>query len=367
MKKINLFLCISAIVATTFLSCSEDNSSETESEIETENIIDSINTSEETIIPVTTLNSGISIENASKETGTPPVPNSDLNFDLNTNLTEAFQSTGLKIEFSSTDAITGAYILFKDLDGNTSDDYFDVPSSAFETSYSNKKTTSRERVISSSKIAPTLESVEIVEEVKNEIEINFDATIPAGQFCYDICLYDASNNVSQIQTVCVTVEAWGGNSTIVGEWVINREQSGQINDDIAKIICNNFDTITANYSKVIKDEYTLVLNEDGTYSEVYDQEEKDLDYNASQESCTAIYNTELERDYEQYSGNWAYNKEDETLTTVDFKYEDFINPEYNEEYQNGSIYFEGVTAKIVSGQLVLSGIDGNETNYYDRK
>ena len=355
-----------SIVATTFLSCSKDDSSNPETETETESIADSQNATEETIIPVTTLNSGISIENASKETGTPPSPNSDLNFDLNTNLTEAFQSTGLKIKFSSTDAITGAYILFKDLEGNASGDYFDVPSSAFETSYSNKKTTSRERVISSSKIAPTLESVEIVEEVKNEIEIDFNATIPAGQFCYDICLYDASNNVSQIQTVCVTVEAWGGNSAITGEWVLNRELSDDI-DDLTSISCNNGNSITADYSEIINDDYSLTINENGTYSEIFDQEEKELDYNASQESCTAVYDAEYERDYEQYSGNWAYNEEDETLTLIDFKYENFINPMYNEEFEDGSIYFEGVTAKIISGQLVLSGIDGDLTYYYDKK
>ena len=359
MRKTNSLLLI-AIVAITFLvsSCSKDEGTNSSGQ-GNEQLANEQNATEETKIPTSTLETGIEIEGATKETGTPPSPNSDLNFELNTDLTEAFQGSGLRIEFSSTESISGAYIQFKDLDGNVASNYFDVSSSFF---YRDNGRLER-------KAEPTkksLSNARVAQDFNDQIEVDFGSNVPAGQFCYDICLYDASNNVSQIQTVCVTVEAWGGNASIVGEWIIDITE---LNDYYkGTISCTNGQTIEVDYWQNTKDESTFALNDDGTYFEIYDVEGRELDYFATQSACSATYG-DVEQDNGKYSGNWAYNEEDQTLTVIDFKYEDLLDASNNEEYEDGSLSFEGVKAEVISDQLVLSKTDDGDTSklYFNRK
>ncbi|MEM6830969.1 MAG: hypothetical protein AAF551_10685 [Bacteroidota bacterium] len=318
------------------------------------------NATEETKIPTSTLETGIKIAGATENTGTPPAPNSDLDFELNADLTEAFQGSGLNIEFSSDEAIAGAYILFKDVDGNATSSYLDVPSSVFNNGRSSKQSISKRSAFSTART---------LEDFDNIIEVGFGSDVPAGQFCYDICVYDASNNISQISTVCVTVEAWGGNASIVGEWVFDRGEPADEFDSKTTINCENGQTIEVEFEQVIKNEWTFALNEDGTYFEIYDEEGKPLDIPATEESCTASYQEEPERDNSKYSGNWAYNEENQTLTVVDFKFEDFLDATRNETDEVGELYFVGVKAEVISGQLVLTDTNDRETStyYFNRK
>ena len=360
MRKTNSLLLI-AIVAITCLvsSCNKDDDNNPSNQ-GNEQLANEQNATEEAKIPTSTLETGIEIEGASKETGTPPSPNSNLNFDLNTDLTEAFQGSGLRIEFSSTESIAGAYIQFKDVDGNAASNYFNVSSSSFF-NIDNGRLAGKVEPVKRS-----LSNARVAQEFNDQIEVDFGSNVPAGQFCYDICLYDASNNVSQIQTVCITVEAWGGNASIVGEWIFDK---GEPATDVKETInCSNGQTIEVDYAQYTKDEWTFVLNEDGTYFEIYDVEGRELDYSATESNCSATYG-DVERGNEKYSGNWAYNEEDQTLTVIDFKYENFLNASENEDYEDGDLYFEGAKAEIISGQLILTETDDGETYkaYFNRK
>lgn len=343
MKKINSLLVIAFIAILSLTSCKSDDDGSSISEGEV--IANTQNETEDSSIAVTSLENGVSIENASKLSGTPPASNSELDFNLNSDAIEAFQETGLKIQFSSDESIAGAYILFKDLEGNTIDNYFDVPATAFNSVYNKGAKSSKKGVLKN------IKESEKMEDFNDEIQIDFSAVVPAGKFCYDICLYDTENNVSQIQTVCVTVEAWGGNASIVGEWLLDRIEG---DDDLETFDCDNGDSITAVYSKEIKNDITLVLNQDGTYYLATDREEYDIDYEATTSTCTAVYEDEIDLDNDKYSGNWAFNEEIETLTTVDFKYEDFLFPEYNEEIEDGELGIEGAKTEVISDQLVLT-------------
>ena len=360
MKKINSLLLI-AIVAITYLvsSCSNDEDNNPSNQ-GNEQLANEQNTTEETKIPTSTLETGIEIEGATKETGTLPSSNSNLNFDLNTDLTEAFQGSGLRIEFSSTESIAGAYIQFKDVDGNAASNYFDVSSSSFNRDNGRlaRKAKPLKRSLSNARVA---------QNFNDQIEVDFGSNVPAGQFCYDICLYDASNNVSQIQTVCVAVEAWGGNASIVGEWIFERAEPAD--DDTETINCTNGQTIEVDFEQNIEEEITFTLNENGTYFHIFDVEGGiELDYSATVSNCTATYK-DVEQVKDKYSGNWAYNEENQTLTIIDFKYEDLLDASNNEEYEDGLLFFEGVKAEVISGQLVLSETDDGETYkfYFNRK
>jgi len=246
------------LITTIFLtSCNKEEGSEPEDTAT--NLAQTQNATEETIILSSILENGITIEGANKESGTPPSPNSNLSFELNTNSTEAFQNSGLKIEFSSDEQVAGAYIQFKDTEGNTTDSYFNVPSSSFNNSYYKNSDASKKKVL----LKSSKNSLE--DEFDNEIKIDFESAIPAGQFCYDICLYDDDNNVFQIQTVCVTVEAWGGNEAIVGEWILDRIED---EDNIMDINCSNGESITFEYQETIKQDFEFNINEDGTFTTI---------------------------------------------------------------------------------------------------
>ncbi len=351
MRKISLLTMLVAIaISVTFYSCKKDDDSTSEQE-GNEQLADEQNATEETKIPTTTLDSQIDVAYATKETGAPPSPNSNIDFQLNTDLQEAFQGTGFKIQFSSSASIAGAYIQFKDADGTPANSYFDV------TDFNDANKTAKNK---SSKIFKNqnTKTKKAAEDFDNEIQVDFGDNIPAGQFCYDICLYDTSNNISQILTVCVTVEAWGGNASIVGEWILD-SQEPEDNNEIT-INCqddSSFDALDYQYTK---NEWTFVLNEDGSYYEIYDNEGSEIDEEASSSACSAIYSDETYENLDKYSGNWAYNEDNETLTLVDFKYEDLLDEENTEEYE-GQIYFEGVEVEIISGQLVLTAEYEGET------
>lgn len=355
MKTLKLSLVLFAFTFLVFTSCKKDEGSFIEGD---EQIAAEQNATEKTKISAATLESSIEVEGATKNTGTPPAPNSNLDFQLDTSKTEAFQNSGLTIGFSSNDNIAGAYIQLKDVDGTPTDSYFNV--SQFSNKTADKKT--KKKLFFNSELTDNKAKL-----TENKIDINFGSNIPAGQFCYDICLYDANNNISQIQTVCVTVEAWGGNAALVGEWVFDRGEPDN-SDEKETFNCSNGQSFEALYSLIENEVISLKFAEDGTYTENYYSEDRYLDYSASTSSCSAIYD-EVEIDNYKLTGNWAYNVNENTLTVVQFKFEDLVNGS-EEVFQDGELYFEGFTVEASNNnQLILSYSDFGENFkfYFNRK
>lgn len=343
MKILKNLLLLTLTLPLFFQSCSSDSSGGNNGNKE---LADQQNATEERKIPLSEIESGVSIDGATTLTGTPPAPTNNLDFQINTQTQEAFQKSGFRISFNSTDAISGAYLLLQDVDGNKSGSYYQIPSSAL----TSKQTKTKKH----SKHAKTSNENSLTDDAF-EIEVDFDTTIEPGQFCYEICLFDANGNISSIQKICVEVEAWGGNSDIVGQWVFDRYGGDAVEDDnnSTTLDCTNGGSVTAND---YEDEFywEVVLNQDGTYYELYNGTESYLDYNETRDTCSAVYEDE---DYdEKYSGNWAYNEDKQTLTVIDFKYEDFLDASNNEEYPDGNVYFSSIetTARVVSGELVIT-------------
>ncbi|MEM1136683.1 MAG: hypothetical protein AAGI07_12675 [Bacteroidota bacterium] len=344
MKKFYLSIIALLTIGLYLSSCSDEDNDEVNPLSEGEVLANTQNQTEERAIPVAQLASGIAIENGTKKNGTAPVPTGSLDFQINTENQEAFLNSGFTINFSSTDNVAGAYIQFKDAEGNNIDGYFDVPLTSI---FANARITKNKK----SKI----QRKRTTEDEGIEIDVDFSTAIEAGTFCYDICVYDDNGNISQIEEVCVEVEAWGGNATIVGEWIFDRYDPIDEDEETftQTIYCENGDSIE-NVAYYIQEEseWTFVLNADGSYYERYDEVEKSIDFDESVENCTAIYET-IEED-EKYSGYWAFNEAAGTLTVIDFKYENLSFPEENEEYDEGDLYFEGVKAEVIAGELVLT-------------
>ncbi|MDB2385146.1 hypothetical protein N9V96_01605 [Polaribacter sp.] len=76
-----------------------------------------------------------------------------------------------------------------------------------------------------------------------------------------------------------------------------------------------------------------------------------LDYTASQSSCSAVYGDTEIYNFNIY-GNWAYNEEEETLTVIEFSYENLISNEV-ETYEDGNLYLPKAKVSFEGGQLVI--------------
>lgn len=346
MKKIILSVSVLAML---LVACSKDDAT-SESPSGNKDLANVQNAAEETEIPLSMLETGISIDGAQKITGAAPQVNSNLQFVLESNQQEAFQDSGLDIKFKATGAVAGAYIQFKDVNGNTSDSYFDVPVSAFGSDDFGQKILNTHR--STKFISQTIDL-----EQDSVINIGFD-NIPAGQFCYDICLYDVDQNVFVVQEACVEVESWGGNASIAGSWIFESSQGASSEFNSSLITCDSGDTVVDNSNFIDSlDEWVFVLNEDGTYYETTKGTSQVLDFSTTVETCVLTYFPTGGEYFDKFSGNWAYNEENETLTVIDFSSEDFLF-DSKESFPEGELYFEGIVAEVVGGKLRLEGEDG---------
>ncbi len=360
MKKFNTFLFAMAISFSTLLiSCSDDTTSPPVDNGET--IADEQNASEDANIPLNLLENGMSIPGANKITGTPPSPSGSLDFTLNKTETTGIQGTGFSIKFSSNDQIAGAYVRVNDADGNPTSSYFDIPSSSFGFKSGNKA------ALFSNNAKNTEAKVQVDDR---SIDVNFNSTIPAGKFCYEICLYDENNNISVIETVCVVIESWGGNADLVGEWVLDRIE-GEVGV-IEQVDCQNGDQIAiSDYSKEINREVVFSMSQDGSYNDRVDDEVAELDYDETVANCELVY-FDSEVRSEERDGNWAYDEDDNELLIAVFKFRDLLDAGNNQEFDLGERVFDDLVVKEVTAtELVIEERDQflNDaiTYYFKRK
>ena len=112
-------------------SCSSDDSSESgggDSELANQQ-----NQQEESSVALATIETGVDVVGATKNTGAPPQPNSNINLTVASSQFEAVQSAGFNLRFSTTETtVAGAYLQFTDSDNNATSSYFDIPVSSFE-------------------------------------------------------------------------------------------------------------------------------------------------------------------------------------------------------------------------------------------
>lgn len=358
MKKISLVVVMLMVSLTIFMSCSSDSTTSSQGSQE---VADLQNATEDDKVSVTALEEGIVIEGASKKTGTPPAPNGTLDFQIATNTQVAIQQLGFNIEFSSTDNVAGAYIQFKDVDGNLVNGYVDVPVSAFGARSSNKS--------AKKQLFKSFVSKNIANKIgDDEIDVNLSDVVPAGQFCYDICLYDSANNVSSIETVCVTIEAWGGNAQVVGNWSLENQEGSFDGYDEIEVQCDNGATFKAPGINTISSNITVRFNEDGTYEDSVNEEYSFIDYEESSKNCSAVYGASEKESYKS-TGNWAYNEDDNTITIVVFKFQDLLNPDFSEEFDFGEVAIDGLKVITVTADDLVIGqeFSGDSIKYFFKR
>ncbi|MBM1108138.1 hypothetical protein JQC67_18445 [Aurantibacter crassamenti] len=359
MRKVNVFL--TSCLAIAALSCSKDDAKELASDPDP----DGVNAQEEVLLDVNAVSNGVTIDGATKKQGS-PVPNGDIEFSLDYKKQTAFQKNGFNIEFKAPEGFAGAYVQLKDENG-MADTYFDIPASA-TTGVSNKAPKTIERGFFANKNAAKGSLASKGEDTS--IDVNFEAAVSAGTFCYIICVYDGQGFVSQPSEVCVTVESWGGNVNLVADWEFTKEVDNGETINVGEEYCDDYDytrnldcnsgvtkEVTVDYCYTT-DGLEITFKSDGSYSYVSDDTDKDVDWDASEASCELVY-VEENSSYSS-KGNWAYDEEQSRLTLVEFEYTDTYDGQTeNGVEEDGYLIFDGKIT-LTADNLVITETDTYE-------
>lgn len=270
------------------------------------------------------------IKGGTKIDGAPPASNGAITMNLSNAGTSAVVDEGFNIPVISEADVIGAYIQFKAIDGGLSDSYYDVDILANqEESDINGKTPKFKT--SKRKKAGGL----TYKTTDGELDIDFGADIGPGEFCYVICVYDAAGNISEPQEVCVTVNAFGGNETLVGTWNLVRYEDTVDGITETELIgeeyCDDFGCETQEYDNI-------TFNADGTWQSEARYNQRDL-------------NGEYGSEYDEYllRGKWSFpDTTDSDLVLVEYFYSETDQDGTEEEtYAVGEAYVEVITAEEI--------------------
>ena len=340
-KKILLsFACLTMALH----SCSKDDGIEA-----VPNSDDAINALENTKLDATKVSNELKIEGAVKNAGTPPTPNGKVAFELDFETQSAFQNAGFELILETPDNYAGAYIQIKSEDGTLADSYYDIEKGSGQK-------------IAGKRVLKNI-TKQIAQKKKVDFEylnIGFGAGVPPGKFCYIICLYDTEQNISLPQEVCVTVEAWGGNSALVGTWKNTKEEDtveGVVTTTkVGEQECSDgsFTCSVDQKNIFVKDAYCYTTNSfivqfnaDGTFESQDIYSFKNLKYSESRAECKAVYSEETNaKDIGR--GNWAYDVSTKELTIVSFYYNDNGD---EEDLEQGDAY--SLKMKLSGNELIF--------------
>lgn len=304
MKNLRTSSCLMMLfVFALFQSCNKDDSNPTGED--------------QTDVTVSEFENVITANGGTFNDGNPPASNTSIDFELIEAYDAAFPDVGLRFSYETegTD-IAGAYLQFFDEEGNRSSRYYDFPAE---------------------------------DENEGEVSFTFNNSLPNfNTICYEICIYDAQNNVSQPQTVCLSYLNWGGDYDIVGNWIRYDEE-----DNTTEIYCDNGNTVVVPSANNELDEWKFVLEQNGDYHEVYYNESEPLDLEASAEQCEAVYGDLYVEEHTMYYGKWSFNPSNNRLYVFDAGTEDYLNPDNNEVYEALEIYIAS-EANVIDENLVLT-------------
>lgn len=330
------------------VSCSDDDSNSGPVTV-------SPDPSEEISLNADDVSGGIMINNGTQVPGDAPTPTGTLPFSLSETTQSGFQKNGFDINFAAPANYAGAYIQVQSPDGTMADEYWNITGP--------NKTNNKQKGLFSKSIAKAKSNDQDI-----EIDVDFDDSVPAGTFCYVICIYDTDGNISEPVEVCVEVEAWGGNPNLVDTWnYTKRTRDGITEDTIGTEDCDDTNVFCANETEIVVENaycdtllsLPITFNADGTYSYVETSNYRQLDYEATREACTPTYEPEMEESYSS-RGNWAYDEEEGTLTLVEFEYTETVNGmSYDGVEENGYLLIDGQAT--ITNELIIEGeYDGDE-------
>ncbi|MEO1486929.1 MAG: hypothetical protein AAFU57_14375 [Bacteroidota bacterium] len=300
---------------------------------------------EQTPLAANDVADNVVISGGTKNAGAPPTPNEAISLDVSSSSTTAFLGEGFDIELASDAAVVGAYLQFKSNDGDVSDSYYDIDLSSNAAGKASRKSLglSRKLLQSTSR-----------EQNDTTLDVDFNTNIEPGTFCYVVCVYDGEGNISAPSEVCVTVEAWGGNSSLVANWELTKEENitpdetfvfevGEPDCYETTFSCDGAQQSVSFEVCSTQDYGIMEIRSDGTFSLDFKGTEQDYDFNEVSSTCE-VNLEELEYRV-QINGNWAYVNDENRLTLVGYSFVTLEFGETEEEFYSGG-----------DGELVYDGL-----------
>jgi hypothetical protein len=299
------------------------------------------------------------VDGATKVSGNPPAPNGATAPTITVGDKNA---TGIVDEgfyglFSTTGNYTGAYVKVKGAD-----------------SYLNIPLNSNNRINKNKSLGKNNQRT--TEEDDLDIFFGLSNASEAGTFCYEICLYDAANQISNIVEVCVTINNFGGNDQLAGKWqyfIFDEYNSSNVLVDSDTTIyggevedyCYNYDqNIDINFTR--KEHNWIELMSNGDYTDNYKSTFIYNDTVSLLSLCEDLYYYNNE-DYFKYTGKWSYNPNTNKVIMLDkVEYSSFGSPEQSTEtYDPPSLYLDATLVSVNSSTLVLKQLypDGSYELY----
>ena len=348
MKKLRLIPIL--FISLTLSYCSSDSEDQENNEQPQTNEEENINLNADNVFD------GMIIPGASAINEEPPTPTGNLDFSLESTST-ALVDEGFDIQFNSTNPLAGAYLIITDVDGNNAASYFDIPDSVFGLTSGTNDSFNRNNQNTRRKGDGNL-----------SINVDFQNSLTAGNFCYSLCVYDNDGNISQPQIVCLTIQGLGGNNDLIDRWDLIRYQENYgstnidagINEEFCvenEIFCDNGGTLYADECSEW-DEFYIEYNSDGTYNLYFRTLDQYIDYNASSTSCSVVTGPTTIQELTS-TGIWAYNQGDRKLLMAEYSYSTNINGEVSEEnYPPGNANFLfDLPINIDGGRFTLTFTD----------
>jgi len=291
-------LSIVTVFLILFTSCSNDSD-------EDQKRIISLN--ENNVITEAILKEGLQIDNSIIETGEIK-SNSDKNFNIDEDIS-AFLNYGFDLNLSLPHDSRGIYLNILSEDLIPSNNYYDIK-------LSNPPSLSKE----------ALESLEGVAFFNRTIRIGFNETMPPGNFCCLIYVYDVNNDISKASKICVKVEEWGGNPDMIGTWRITKGESnfdGEVyvtdfGENLCKtdsIKCKDIDN-TIEAEVCVKRVFEYTFKDDGEFIYNYDENFKELDKEKSAEMCKPVNSNFKIQQKGSISGKWAYDEQENEISVI---------------------------------------------------
>lgn len=353
MKTILRTAAIAALVITA--SCGKDSADDTEQQ---QQLAEQL---ENTPLEANIVSDNVLIEGATKEEGMPPTPNEAITLDASKSGKTAFLNEGFEISLNSDADIVGAYLQFKTSDGTLAESYHDINIASNISGKSSIGSTKNKKGA----------FAKIVKVDDTTLDIDFNNQIEPGKFCYVVCVYDGEGNISAPSEVCVTVESWGGNSSLVGSWNLTKQEDTEEGETEVELVGEEkcyTNTVHCDSQEILEydDCYTtelgnIIFNADGSFTTEFNGSGTDINHEASGEQCKAIFN-EDEEDSDLYKGFWAYSADTSRLTLVAYENTYTIADDiekYTYEAGDGELLFDGVI-QLNGNSFIITEEDGSD-------
>jgi hypothetical protein len=279
----------------------------------------------------------LKIDGAVKKFGNPPSPT--VGAPVLTNLsptTGGVTDANFSFKFSASDDFEGIYLKVK---GSSS--YLDIPLSS-----TGGKAGKGKLLGGGSEKGIAFRGGEEEDEIIVIIDLD-DASNPE-EFCYEYCLYDAENEVSNIVEVCVTIADWGGLDQLVGKWKNDKELNYE-NGVLVGTYNNFWGSLDTNSCGGIEPDY-IVNNFD--YIEFYSSGNYQENYKSVLNSgipCKdyPYYNNQI---FEKYNGKWSYNPAINKLILIEYNLiQNQDTPiEVSETYEGGRSFINNAIIKTIN-------------------